>query len=508
MTDSPERSHFEADGPFRLHEGTDWSRFRSILKDKRFTGEAVTDLSDLCSDFGRWNLPLALVRTEESTDFHILARLFLLAQDVPREQVRRVLSPEQCDQLVESGLLCEDDSGVRSQAMILPFEEFLVASDFTSDVTGRPTEADFVIGVARASLLLAQFTPRRTVRTTLDLGTGSGFHALHGSRHADRVVATDLCRRALNFAAFNARINGVENLELRAGSLYEPVADESFDLIVANPPFVMSPESTFTHRESGGVGDALSRQVLCEAVDRLNDGGCAAVALNWIHQNAEDWQQPVLDWLDGKDCDAWILRMQMFDPIGYASVWLQEERPIGGAAFASALTAWVDYLQQLGAGAISLGIVLLRRRTAGRRWRRAEVIGSDVRAGSCSGQVVRIFDNLDLLESLADDRQLLDIPLSLAPDHRLDYQLAAENGDWNLRSAHLRLTGGLGYTMQLERPATVLLAACDGTRPLSAAIHELAHRFEADVEQITPSVLTIARELLEKGFLEVVGGRR
>ncbi|NRD08293.1 hypothetical protein HRF29_04940 [Rathayibacter agropyri] len=36
-------------------------------------------------------------------------------------------------------------------------------------------------------------------------------------------------------------MNGIENIEFRLGSLYEPVAGERFDQIVTNPPFVITP---------------------------------------------------------------------------------------------------------------------------------------------------------------------------------------------------------------------------------------------------------------------------
>ncbi len=44
-------------------------------------------------------------------------------------------------------------------------------------------------------------------------------------------MATDLSRRALAFARFTAALDGVD-LDLRAGSLLEPVAGERFDLVV------------------------------------------------------------------------------------------------------------------------------------------------------------------------------------------------------------------------------------------------------------------------------------
>ncbi len=76
------------------------------------------------------------------------------------------------------------------------------------------------------------------------------------------VVATDISARALRLAATTAELSGYR-WDLRAGSLLEPVADEAFDLIVANPPFVVSPgldreHGGYDYRDSGLAGDAAS----------------------------------------------------------------------------------------------------------------------------------------------------------------------------------------------------------------------------------------------------------
>src|SRR5206468_8352084 len=102
------------------------------------------------------------------------------------------------------------------------------------------TAPDVVTGVNAASRTLATLTVRRPVERALDIGTGSGVEALLTTRHAAHVVATDVNPRALRLAELSARLSGV-SLELREGSLFEPVEEERFDLIVANPPFVISP---------------------------------------------------------------------------------------------------------------------------------------------------------------------------------------------------------------------------------------------------------------------------
>jgi len=105
---------------------------------------------------------------------------------------------------------------------------------------------------------------------------------------ATTFVATDLNERALNLAAFNVLLNGVENVELRAGSFFEPVAGERFELVTSNPPYVISPESAYLFRDSGLEGDSVSRDVVRTAPAHLEEGGFATILVSWIHKPGED----------------------------------------------------------------------------------------------------------------------------------------------------------------------------------------------------------------------------
>lgn len=119
---------------------------------------------------------------------------------------------------------------------------------------------DYVLDVGLATLFLANLTVRQQVEAALDLGTGAGFQAILASSHAARVIATDTNPRA--FTMFNALLNDVSNIELRQGSLYDPVEGYNFDLIVSNPTFVISPKFQYEYRDSGMPGDAISEQVI------------------------------------------------------------------------------------------------------------------------------------------------------------------------------------------------------------------------------------------------------
>jgi tRNA A58 N-methylase Trm61 len=76
----------------------------------------------------------------------------------------------------------------------------------------------------------------------LDIGTGSGLHAVFAAEKAKRVVATDIYAPAVENARANARLHGVENkIDFRVGDLFEPIHDgEKFDVFFVNINFPFS----------------------------------------------------------------------------------------------------------------------------------------------------------------------------------------------------------------------------------------------------------------------------
>jgi release factor glutamine methyltransferase len=75
----------------------------------------------------------------------------------------------------------------------------------------------------------------------LDIGTGSGAIAVAIAKHhkGARVTATDISAEALAVARHNAARHGlVERVQFVQGDLLTPLADQRFDLIVSNPPYI------------------------------------------------------------------------------------------------------------------------------------------------------------------------------------------------------------------------------------------------------------------------------
>ncbi|EKT4482437.1 class I SAM-dependent methyltransferase [Pseudomonas putida] len=112
------------------------------------------------------------------------------------------------------------------------------------------------------------------VEHPVDIGCGSGVGALliaRAAQHA-QVSAVDINPMALRYATINAALAGVSNVSVAASDLLDGVTG-TFDLIVANPPYMLD-RSARTYRHGGGaLGAELSLRIVEQACERLSRHG-------------------------------------------------------------------------------------------------------------------------------------------------------------------------------------------------------------------------------------------
>lgn len=108
----------------------------------------------------------------------------------------------------------------------------------------------------------------------LDVCCGSGVQAIAAAQRGHRVVAVDSERAAINATRRNAAINEVE-IEVSQGDLFEPVKGWRFDAILANPPYVPTPDdnSHASWCDGGFDGRAVIDRICSEASSALHTGG-------------------------------------------------------------------------------------------------------------------------------------------------------------------------------------------------------------------------------------------
>ncbi|MFE7065720.1 class I SAM-dependent methyltransferase [Microbacterium sp. NPDC057658] len=431
-----------------------------------------------------------------------LGRLLVLGLPQPRAAVERALPTLGVDGLEALGLATVDADSVIPVALLRPQSfvdedgvgEWWIASDLDEVALDGPLPADHVLGVGGASRTLAETVVPLAVDRALDLGTGCGIQALLVARRAGRVVATDVSRRALAYAALNAQLNGVTNIEFRHGSMFEPVAGEAFDLIVSNPPFVITPRTegvpAYEYRDGGLVGDALVEQFVRTAPAHLTPGGIAQLLGNWESRTGITGLARLDAWVPA-DLDLWVVEREELSPLAYAELWIRD----GGitprdAAFTPLLTAWLDDFAARGVTAIGFGYVLLRR-GQGEPLRRSERVSQPV-ANVGAALALGLAAHDALAGGLPDT-------LVVAPDVTEARHLLPGNDDPSV--IELRQGGGFARTVAVDPALAGFVGACDGELQVLQIAPALADLFEVPFPQLWAELEPRIRGLVLDGFL-------
>lgn len=161
--------------------------------------------------------------------------------------------------------------------------DVLIASDW-GELAGVIPGQSHVMPVGGATRTLAAMAAYGVGERVLDVGTGCGYHAILAALCGARVTATDVSARALAYARLNAALAGV-TIDFRCGSLLDPVR-ERYDVVVSNPPFVITPEAARTrgvrtYRDGGREGDSLLAELVGGLGEVLAPGGRAWLLGNW-----------------------------------------------------------------------------------------------------------------------------------------------------------------------------------------------------------------------------------
>ncbi|MGO4880123.1 MAG: methyltransferase [Bryobacteraceae bacterium] len=470
---------------------------REFFQEARYTHEELEHRQLRLDLPSRGNLPVLLDATSEPSIPNLILHWFLLGAPAAFESAARLLPPSVLELLSECGLLVRDEASLSAAAMLTPWEGCLFAADTAARLESHAR--DQVIWPNPTTRLLHQFTIRHPSAATMDLGTGCGIQAVFAARHSGQVTASDLNPRAAEFVRFNAWLNGTPNIDFVPGDTFEPVQNRRFDLIVANPPFFVTPSADQLYCQNDMELDHYCRRIAREAPDHLKEGGYLQMVCEWVQLRGESWQQRLIEWLDGAGCDAWIFHTYGCAAGAYAWERIPHAAPSGGRA--DSLARWMDYYRQREVEQIHGGLLAMRRRT-GRNWVRIEDTPLD--AQRPFGETVsRAFACVDQLELHGSDEELLGARLRLSPDTQLDRQMRQAGGRWQTAHTILHFTAGIPASLRLDAAVAEFLARLDGSRTLGELVGELAQQVCADPGVVERECLAAVRMLVERRFVEL-----
>lgn len=512
----------------RLRDDLGSSRFHVAALESLWGAEAAAALHRGQRVPARRVLDARRAEHAASADLATLAELFVLGLPVPRAELERALPTVGVDGAIELGLVGSagtasgDDVGgadaaardIRALLDLRPYAftdalgsgQWWIVSDLGELALGHALGEHHVLGVGGASSTLSGLMIPDAAASVLDLGTGCGIQAMHASRFADRIVATDISERALAIARMNMELNGLEGVEFRLGSLFEPVAGERFDRVVSNPPFVITPRREgvpeYDYRDGGMVGDGIVEAVVTGVGEHLEPGGVAQLLGNWEYRARDDAFDRVAGWVERSGLDHWIVEREVQHVTEYAETWIRDGGTRPGERFDALYDAWLDDFADRGVRQVGFGYVLLRRPEASDAPRLARLerlhgpLGGD---GSTLGSHLSECLVAHDAQALLDDVELARTRLVVAPD--VTEERHHWPGDENPTAMLLRQGGGFGRAITLDTGLAALVGACDGDLEIGQIIAAIAHLLEVDAAALTAELLPAVRTLVDDGML-------
>lgn len=473
--------------PIRLGSDAEFTALRQSLQSHNYTEPAIcaafsiarTSELRTAGDFDPGDDPTDVLR--------ILVRLFIGGCPVSRKAAANLPLQE----LSALGLIDAHDDQLTATVMLYPTRGVYIASDRNLE---NPEQDVVYPAIVPNTDLFLDHVPLVECDAFLDLCAGTGIAALiaaqKGARHA---WAFDITARSTHFAEFNRRLNAIPNVTASEGDLYDPAASQTFDRIVAHPPYLPVYRPHFVFDSGGQDGEQIVRRIVEGLPQYLRPGG-RFYALTMGTDREQPFEQRVRGWLGeaAHDFDIAYVVRRTLSPRDYTA-----DAVINHKGAVEDITGWRELFATWGVRNLVYGLVVIQRRDSERSVFTIRREASPQTGPAECAWLIEWATAASNVDAILQARPHAGKHASLRIDHRL------AEGAWQPESLRLESQYPFAVTMRAEPWSANLLTIADGSRTTAEL---LAHLISSGVlpEQAEPAEFArIVAAMVFAGLLEL-----
>ncbi len=431
-----------------------------------------------------------------------LIYLFVVGEPLPTSEAEAFFSPAVWAALAESNLLIEDPgnpSRCIASVALYPIRDLLIVSDRWNNPDHSPREmfSDIVYPcLTKSAKQFIEFTSYEPCDDFLELCAGTAPAALLASRTAKNIWATDIAQRSIDFAKFNAALNGIHNVNFVLGDLYQPVDGQMFDRIAAHPPYVPVLKPAEIFYGGGEVGEEITRRIIEGLPGKLKPGGRFYCRTMGAERLGQSFEQRVRGWLgqEHEHFDVAVFTLQSFEPRQFAL-----EETIAKNGNREVYAQWEKMFTKNDVRGLVLGIVIIQKIVDERP---AFTIRRTIRTGTPASALEWAMRWETNLRTEAGGHMLLREKPLAAQGIEILVRHALKGGEITQESFTLSIEQPFATDCKVQPWMAALLPRCDGKTTV-AELFELAKANEWIVPE-TPlqEFCHLLATLISGGFLQ------
>ncbi len=415
----------------------------------------------------------ALAATPEDANA-ALVRLLIDGETLRASLAERLLGADVLAALHTLGLVAEsadESASIVATAMLYPTQGLWLASD-RQPMRAADTETipqDYVFSaLSDLTLRFLHVVPDAPGGRVLELCAGTGIAALRAARRgAAEAWATDIAPRCVDFARFNVQLNDLtDRVRVVESDAWSALGGETFDLVVAHPPYVPALSHRFDFRDGGADGEQVARRIVEGLGAHVRPGGRYVMTAALSDRRGAPIAARVRGWLGaaGDAFDLVVLENGEYGPMeAYRNVTK------GGKDFVDC-ERWLRHFDALGVERFAVSVVEMRRDAAGRAPITERRVAGQAPDHRAVDWVFRWARRAALTGATPEARLQGQRP-RVAPGARLAVHLESDaSGGWHTVGAAVETAWPTHAVVKAPPLAPTLLELCDGTRDVPAIL--------------------------------------